>query len=156
MLSLSLSHRERVQSRFVKQFLTIGSLEEYVAASGDQEMGMGLKLVKKYGAELFGFIEGLKGCQALDKGSADLIFATLHKSKGSEYDEVVLIGGGFVSETGVLDFLSRARKRGVPPNIQPMVEEINALYVAITRAKFSLSHDFRIGKVPPSGTHREG
>lgn len=156
LLSLSMSQRSKIRSRFVRQFLSLESLEEYVAASGDQEMGLGLKMVKKYGNELFRLIEGLKGRQAPGKVSADLIFATLHKSKGAEYSKVYLTGGTFVSESSIVDSLSKARKRGRTMNVQPMLEEINALYVAVTRTKCCLNHDFWIGEVPPTSWKKEG
>lgn len=153
LLALSLYRRSSIRSHFVKQFLTIDALQEYVEASGDQEVGLGLKLIEKYGSDLFGLMDQLKDRQ-VDRSSADCIFSTVHKSKGFEYDEVFLSKGDFISDSVIMNNLSRARRSGDRLDPLPMIEEINALYVAATRAKNSLHFNFRIGAISPPGSGR--
>jgi len=147
-LSLSMSKHDNVRSGFLRQFSSLGAFEEYIAASGDQELGIGLRLVKKYGSDLADFLASLQR-MSRERDVADLVFATLHKAKGAEYDIVSLVGDGFISEARLLNQIRRCRLQGKTLDKSSTTEEINALYVAITRARLKLNHGFSIGSLPP-------
>lgn len=62
---------------------------------------------------------------------AEMIFSTVHRAKGMEYDVVYLVDD-FITE----DKLEKQTTgNGEPPNVVKLNEEINLLYVAVTRAK---------------------
>jgi len=68
-----------------------------------------------------------------DKETADLLFSTVHRSKGLEYDEVYLVED-FITE----DEVKRLSKTADSLQNLKIIEEINLLYVAITRAKHTI------------------
>jgi len=68
------------------------------------------------------------------KDQAEVIFTTTHKSKGLEYDRVIVIDD-FYKE----DELSELVVSGNEDNVN-MNEEVNLLYVAITRGLKGVSY----------------
>lgn len=98
-------------------------------------MGMLVDMVKKYGTKIPGYIKKLKDCHLEhdDKEQADMIFSTVHRCKGMEYDEVTLTND-FITHDKVVKQAENIDK----VNMSKLSEEINLLYVAITRAKSHL------------------
>ncbi len=96
-----------------------------------------IQVVKKYGYQVPYLINQLKMNHVSDddKHKADMIFSTVHKSKGMEYDEVYL-QNDFMSEEK-LDEMIHDPKTKFDSNA--MSEEINMLYVAVTRTKNKLT-----------------
>jgi ATP-dependent exoDNAse (exonuclease V) beta subunit len=94
---------------------------------------MMLEIVKKYRNQIYDIIRNLKDIHVEndEKDTAEIIFSTVHKSKGMEYDSVQLVDD-YISEDTLrnsnLDDSSEF-------NADKLNEEINLLYVAITRAK---------------------
>lgn len=113
---------DRIKNSFIKSFATMNGLEEYIAKSGDREIGIMVKLVRAYGSSLKRFLEKLRDRCVLDKDDAMITFCTAHKSKGLEWDKVTL-----TDDFDPFDEDDRA-----------VHEEINILYVAVTRAKKSI------------------
>lgn len=109
----------RIKNKFIKSFGTMNGLEGYVNKSGDREIGIMVKLVKAYGSSLKGFLERVRDQCVIDRDDALITFCTAHKSKGLEWDKVTLTG----------DFQPFDEDDNVN------YEEINILYVAVTRAK---------------------
>jgi F-box protein 18 (helicase) len=94
-----------------------------------------VEVVKEYGKKIPGYIKKLKECH-LDhdqKDKADMIFSTVHRCKGMEYDEVTL-ANDFITEEKIRDLIEG--EEGA--NREKLTEEINLLYVAATRTKSSL------------------
>jgi len=86
-----------------------------------QELSLNVRLVETFGVQ--GIIEALESLA--DEMDADLIVSTAHKSKGREWDKVLLAG----------DFVRRDRAGEI---ITPDPEETRLLYVSVTRAKLCL------------------
>jgi len=131
-LNLYNGEKERVRDKMIATMNDMGELEEYIENTGDAQLRMLVEVVKEYGKKIPGYIRKLKECH-LDhdqKDKADMIFSTVHRCKGMEYDEVTL-AGDFITEEKVEDASTAEEDAGT----SRLYEEINLLYVAITRAK---------------------
>ncbi|WP_338770182.1 UvrD-helicase domain-containing protein [Bernardetia sp. ABR2-2B] len=109
-------------------------IEETAAASQDRSLKRLVELVKKYGNELPDLLERLQN-RITEPHKADITFTTAHKGKGLEWDKVYLLND-FVSEKQILKGIQT--KTGKPiseARKQAINEEINILYVALTRAR---------------------
>lgn len=92
-----------------------------------------MRVVAEYGQQIPGLIDEIKA-RHVDVPKADwdrfggIFFATAHKSKGLEFDQVWLTD----------DFVRffKDGKEIEPDDVEP--EEINILYVALTRAKAAI------------------
>ncbi|MDO6435142.1 3'-5' exonuclease [Flavitalea sp. BT771] len=131
-LNLYNGEKERVRDKMIASMKDMDELEEYIEHTGDAQLRMLVEVVKEYGKKIPGYIKKLKECH-LDhdqKDKADMIFSTVHRCKGMEYDEVTL-ADDFITEAKVQDASSADEGDGT----SRLYEEINLLYVAITRAK---------------------
>ncbi|WP_210498954.1 UvrD-helicase domain-containing protein [Vibrio crassostreae] len=93
---------------------------EFSETSTGQNLKTLVKLSKSH--NLRDAVKRLDGVNMVEKSDeADIVFTTAHRSKGKEFDSVVL-----ADDFTLLD------------GDEPKPEEINLLYVALTRAKYSL------------------
>lgn len=109
--------KSKIRNNFFKDFESIEELKEYAESANENEILSKIKVsmsIPKLSQEL----NSIKERTVKNKNEADLIVTTAHKSKGLEWDSVLILKG-FVDLT----------KDDV------VQEEINLLYVAITRAK---------------------
>lgn len=128
-VGLSLSNKQEARSRIRDDFLkTLESKEEfleYLKDGNDIELmsktNIFLKYIKKEDFNIFDFINKIK-----DYGrKAEVIVTTAHKSKGLEWDFVELYK----------DFPNIVEIAESKEQSTFAIEELNLLYVAITRAK---------------------
>jgi hypothetical protein len=133
-LNLSLGKRKLIRDPLIASLRDIGELEEYIRKTDDSQLGMMLEIVKEYGNEIPGLLKTIKARHVEDheKGKAEMIFSTVHRCKGMEYDEVELVND-FMSEE-MLKRLAEEMEVEDPARGR-LKEEINLLYVAVTRAK---------------------
>ena len=109
-------------------------IEETAATSQDRSLKRLVELVKKYGNDLPDLLDRLQN-RVTEPHKADITFTTAHKGKGLEWDNVYL-QNDFVSEKQILKAIQT--KTGKPiseAKRQNINEEINVLYVALTRAR---------------------
>lgn len=109
-------------------------IEETAAASHDRSLKRLVELVKKYGNQLPSLLERLQN-RITAPHKADITFTTAHKGKGLEWD-IVYLQNDFVKESQILKAIQT--KTGKPiseARKQAINEEINILYVALTRAR---------------------
>ncbi len=137
-LNLYNGKKERIRDPLIASMQTIDDLEEYIGKTEDVQLGMMLDIVKEYENEIPALIKSLKSKHVGDeeKATAEVIFSTVHRAKGMEYDSVQL-ADDFVSEAK----LERAKfdnAQKEPANLAKWMEEINLLYVAITRTRSQL------------------
>jgi superfamily I DNA/RNA helicase len=134
-LNLYSGEKEKIRDKMIASMKDMGELEEYIENTGDSQLRMLVEVVKKYGKKIPGYIKKLKECHLDhdDKDKADMIFSTVHRSKGLEYDEVTL-ADDFITEEKIID-LTEAQE---VTNTAKLSEEVNLLYVAITRTKSNL------------------
>ena len=119
-----------IKDKLIREMHNLEELEEYIEKTEDVQLGMMVEIVKQYGNEIPGIIKTIKEkhIDSDEKEKAEMIFSTVHRCKGMEYDEVQLVN----------DFISEEKLEKLKPgekalNRNKLTEEINLLYVAITR-----------------------
>jgi F-box protein 18 (helicase) len=135
-LNLYNGYYESIRDNLIKSMQSFEQLIEYANATEDAQMKMIIQVVEEYGNELPTLINQLKRKHVSDneKHTADMIFSTVHKSKGMEYD-VVHLQNDFMSEEKI-EKLIDDKEITIDPN--SLAEEVNMLYVAVTRTKNTL------------------
>ncbi|HEX2606514.1 MAG TPA: UvrD-helicase domain-containing protein, partial [Flavisolibacter sp.] len=136
-LNLSEGKSDLIRDPLIRSMNSLEELEDYIGKTEDVPLGLMLEIVREYGKEIPSLIRRLKTLQvpASEKDQAEMIFSTVHKSKGLEYDAVQLVPD-FITE-GKLERLTEDEKREALKNGK-FKEEINLLYVAITRTRWLL------------------
>lgn len=137
-LNLYNGKRHLIKDSLISSMKNIEELAEYIEKAEDVQLGMMVDIVKEYGNEIPDIIKSIKEKHVGndDKEKADIVFSTVHRCKGMEYDEVELVND-FTTE-GKVEKAVNDNKNEVQKNAK-VIEEINLLYVAITRTK-SLIH----------------
>jgi superfamily I DNA/RNA helicase len=138
-LDLYNSKHDRIRDKLIKSMKDIDELEEYIEKTEDMQLSMMAEIVKEYGNEIHGMIKSLKDLHTgdEDKAKAEMIFSTVHRAKGMEYDAVYLVDD-FITEEKLEKLKAGEKGKEEPLNTVKLNEEINLLYVAVTRAKYKL------------------
>lgn len=133
-LNLYNGNRNRIRDKLIQSMKSMYELEEYITKTEDVQLGMMVEIVKEYGNEIPGIIKSIKDrhIDNDDKEKADMIFSTVHRCKGMEYDSVQLVND-FITEEKIKKLLEQAKEKDL--SVAKLNEEINLLYVAITRTK---------------------
>uniref|UniRef100_A0A8C7CVA9 F-box DNA helicase 1 n=1 Tax=Oncorhynchus kisutch TaxID=8019 RepID=A0A8C7CVA9_ONCKI len=127
----SLGIKDSFIRRFTQQSLGgYFGLKSYAKKTEDRELEGKLSMVEKYNSRIPELVERIYGCTERQAQNADFILGTVHKSKGLEFDTVV-ITDDFAKVPCAAHNLPRLSS-DVPD------DEWNLLYVAVTRAKSSL------------------
>jgi superfamily I DNA/RNA helicase len=129
--SLKQNQRSSISDPFIRHFDSFAKFKEFVQTSQDAEYSTVVKLVERYDAQCPQLVAQLRDRLAPSKEGHCVILTTAHKSKGLEFDHVKL-GDDFVDLNENLAALSE------PALDDSLVEELNILYVAISRARRSL------------------
>lgn len=130
-LNLYNHNYEMIKDALIKSFKTFSELEEYVMKTEDNQLSVLVEIVKKYGNELPKLIRLIRDSHVEDKRQAKMIFSTVHRSKGMEYDTVFL-HNDFITYKKLKRLVDK--KEETPIDISKLAEEVNVLYVAVTRA----------------------
>ena len=98
-LNLSNGKKHLIRDSIIKQMKDIKELEEYIDKTEEVQLGMMLEIVKKYGDDIPSIIKKIKDkhIDNDDKEKAEVIFSTVHRCKGMEYDVVTLVND-FISQ----------------------------------------------------------
>ncbi len=124
---------QKIKDELIKHMRDLRELEGYVEKTGDLQLGMMVEVVKKYGNELPALIREIRRRHLGEdeREKAGMIFSTVHRCKGMEYD-VVQLAEDFITE----EKLARLEKEQLSPEEKTRIhEEINLLYVAVTRTR---------------------
>jgi F-box protein 18 (helicase) len=123
-----------IRDKLIRSMKNIRELEAYVEKTEDPQLGMMIEIVKEYGNEIPKIIRQIKEKHVADdeKDKAEMIFSTVHRSKGMEYDSIQLVND-FITEEKILKQVKDKKNKEL--NFSKLNEEINLLYVAITRTK---------------------
>jgi superfamily I DNA/RNA helicase len=154
-LNLHNNKHDRIRDKLIASMKDIDDLEEYIEKTEDVQLSMMAEVVREYGDEIYGLIKSLKDLHIGDdeKHTAEMIFSTVHRAKGMEYDIVYLVDD-FITEERLEKLKTGQKDSGEPLNIVKLNEEINLLYVAVTRAKYKLYiPDTLLPKGFPQGSH---
>jgi F-box protein 18 (helicase) len=134
-LNLFNHNHAMIKDKLIKSMNDIDELEEYIEKTEDKELGMMMELVKEYRNEIFDIIKRLKELHVKDeeRSKAQMIFSTVHKAKGIEYD-IVHLANDFITEGTIIHLTEDiSSTEPQPVNYSGLNEEINLLYVAVTR-----------------------
>lgn len=149
-LALFLGRKRDIRDPLIRSMQHIEALKQFVNDTGDRELGLMLDIVKKYGRELPAILREIrrKHLPETERHQADMIFSTVHRSKGLEYDQVTLCDDFIREETVVRH--QQANENEL--DAEALMEEINLLYVALSRSRNRLTLPDELGiesEVPP-------
>ncbi|KAL1920165.1 uncharacterized protein VTP21DRAFT_1311 [Calcarisporiella thermophila] len=126
-------HRRDVKrTSALRPFADWRALVKFVEATEDARLQTLVDVVEKFASRsLDQLVENVRSKLVKDMGGADYILTTVHKAKGLEFDEVVLVD----------DFIKVYSVRDETEKLDSVwfTESINCLYVAMTRAKKKLT-----------------
>lgn len=128
-----LSRREHANIRdpYLRSFSSIAELDLLAEALDDPELKRLVKVTEEYGNAIPGLVAKIQS-KAVEVGKEEwatfkgTVFTTAHKSKGLEWDQVMMT-------SDYVDFFDRDGKVLGAAAIDE--EEVNIVYVALTRAK---------------------
>ncbi|MBW6537391.1 MAG: AAA family ATPase [Mariniphaga sp.] len=135
-LNLYNGNNRLIKDKLVQKMKDMEELEDYIKKTEDVQLGMMVEIVREYGNEIPGIIKEIKQKHVENdaREKAEMIFSTVHRSKGMEYDTIQLVND-FITEEAIEKTLTDFQEKA---NILKLNEEINLLYVAITRTKNSI------------------
>jgi F-box protein, helicase, 18 len=133
-LSLYNNKRHLIKDNLIKSMANLEELEDYIDKTEDVQLSMMLEIIKEYGNEIPQIIKAIKDKHVPNdqKEKAEMVFSTIHRCKGMEYDAVELVND-FMTEDKLIKLLKD--KNGEEINYTKLNEEINLFYVAVTRSK---------------------
>ncbi|MBS2101053.1 UvrD-helicase domain-containing protein [Carboxylicivirga linearis] len=151
-LNLYRGERHMIKDAQMAAMPGFDELKNYVSETGNNNLKPLIDLVEKYHKDLPFYMKRIKDSVVdnSQKHEAEMIFSTVHKSKGMEYDEVFL-QDDFINEQSLIDAKAGIKAGEIKPSM--LEEEINLLYVATTRTKSKLHIPI---KLLPTGFYVEG
>jgi len=134
-LNLYNGKRHMIRDSLIRSMKDLTELEIYIDKTEDVQLGMMLDIVNEYGNNIPAILKKIKEKHVTDddKSKAEMIFSTVHRCKGMEYDSIQLTSD-FVTEKK-LEKLNAGDKNQY---LDKYNEEINLLYVAVTRTRNSI------------------
>jgi len=137
-LNLYNGKADKIKDKLIGSMKTMKELEDYIQKTEDNSLGMIVEVVKEFGNRLPSLIAELKNNHTKQKEDAEMIFSTVHRCKGMEYDEVTLLND-FINEAKLQKQIEQyGGEKMNDSGRNRLAEEINVLYVAATRAKAKL------------------
>lgn len=130
------SQKNLIKDFSIKKYKNFNELEKNAKLEDNNELIFLCNVVKKYSDKLRVSINKVNSLIVNDKNKADIILTTSHKSKGLEFEQVIL-------SNDFNKFFDKNDK--IKQNIKN--EEINILYVALTRAIYSLILNKELDKI---------
>src|SRR3546814_752242 len=125
--------RQQIPDPIVSRFRTWDDCVEASEHEDEPDLVRLVRIIEQYTDEIPEILQGMKKRHCPDVNRAKIIVGTAHKSKGLEYDHVIILDD-FLTPSQLRGMLSR--KKITPREYN---QEINLLYVANTRAKITLS-----------------
>jgi superfamily I DNA/RNA helicase len=126
-----------IKDKLIKAMKDLDELEDYIEKTEDVQLAMMVEIVREYGNKIPDIIKAIKEKHVNndDKEKAEMIFSTVHRCKGMEYDAIQLVND-FITEEKLEKL--KVDKKAEEINTTKLNEEINLLYVAVTRTKNSI------------------
>ena len=134
---------QNIYNNFLNKFNNINELLEYSKEANEPDLKTKLSIVFKYiNKDILSLIKKIKAMSLANPKNADYVLCTAHKSKGLEWENVVLLDD-FINLSKIIP---SAKEKNSLFEIQK--EELNLLYVAITRSKkrIELPNDYILSK----------
>ena len=131
---------------YFKNFDNINDLQMYIEESNDRELATAFRMQQIYGKRLYPLMIGAKK-KFNSKEECDIFLTSAHISKGLEWGSVTI-----KNDFPNIDNLLERNKISSPEELQKLerensifahevIQEINLLYVAITRAKHTVEFE---------------
>lgn len=142
-LNLYIDKKEAIKNGFVKAFDDFQEFEDYAKDMDERNILDFIKIVKRYKKSLFYLSADIQPKLVEKASEADAVFSTIHKAKGLEYDHVEILSD---YEEFPPPLLYRAKDgrpytpKEMEAQIKQIIEEINIMYVGVTRAKKTVYH----------------
>jgi superfamily I DNA/RNA helicase len=133
-LHLHNGKNEYIRDALIRGMGSMSELEDYVEKTEDAQLAMMVEIVQQYENDIPGLLQTIRSKHVgdADRNQADLIFSTVHRCKGMEYD-VVELAPDFITEKKLQQLVEESGEAAL--DRARLNEEINLLYVAITRAR---------------------
>lgn len=128
---------DQVRDAYVRSFGTFSDMEEFAEEADDKETKMLCRVVRKYGDRIPNLLRRIRSEAVDDMSQANIVLTTAHKSKGLEFDQVIL------NE----DFMETVENGEILPQDKINPEEVNLVYVAATRAMKTLQPYSQLGEL---------
>lgn len=125
--------RPQIPDPTVSRFKTWDDCVEASEHEDEPDLVRLVRIIEQYTDAIPEILEGMKARHCPDASRAKIIVGTAHKTKGLEYDHVIILDD-FLTPSQLRGMLSR--KKLTPREYN---QEIHLLYVANTRAKITLS-----------------
>lgn len=136
--NLAKGRKEEVKDQFISRFNSYAEAVDYAETCNDVPLKALIKAVDKYKDSIPGLCAKIKEKAIPDtveaRERAHILFSSAHRSKGLEFDQVRM-GNDFVP---LVESDDEDNVRPVEVNDRKTQEEMNLLYVAMTRAKHSI------------------
>ncbi|ULQ55991.1 UvrD-helicase domain-containing protein [Flavihumibacter rivuli] len=134
-LNLHNDNHDRIRDKLIRSMTNLEELDDYIEKTDDVQLGMMVEIVREFGDSIPSLLQSLKNAHVSDeeKEKSEMIFSTVHRAKGMEYDDVEL-AEDFISEAK-LERLMEGVEEDALLDMAKLNEEINLLYVAVTRTK---------------------
>jgi F-box protein, helicase, 18 len=123
-----------IKDKLIKAMHGMDELEDFIEKTEDGQLEMMVEIVRKYGNKIPEIIKTIKEKHVENdqKEKAEMIFSTVHRCKGMEYDTIHL-ANDFITEEKLKKIMADPKKEQF--SMSKLNEEINLLYVAVTRTK---------------------
>ena len=131
---LKSKNRNAIMNPVLRQYASWGQFEDEAEATQDPESRLLCSFINQYNRQTPDLVRSFKSHALGSEQGAKLVLATAHKSKGLDFDHVS-IGDDF--ECLIKAHQSMLESSGSLQEVHR--QEINLLYVAVTRAKHRLS-----------------
>lgn len=124
------------KNKIFSKFKDYYSMMEYAEDTEDIELLSLIRMVEKYGSRTVDIVDGIKNHTVTKKEKADIIFTTCHRAKGMTYPMPVYISNDHLDLE--IEYKNKYIKKDDEDTKikkkKDITEEINIIYVAITRA----------------------
>jgi len=121
-----------IKNGFIKKFYDMDELVDYADEANEVDLKVKITTVRKYMKHnIRDLVKELKENSVKNQNEAELVLTTGHKSKGLEWDQVEILD----------DFINLREEIEAEGECIVNKEELNLLYVAITRSKQELLLD---------------
>lgn len=126
-----------IRDKLIKEMKDLNELEDYIEKTEDVQLGLMIEIVREYGNKIPSIIKKIKSkhVENNEKEKAEMIFSTVHRCKGMEYDAIQIVND-FITEEKLEKLKADVKVEDI--SISKINEEINLLYVAVTRTKNSI------------------
>jgi superfamily I DNA/RNA helicase len=122
------SNVNRVEHVKLKHFKSWSAMLQFNHKYQDPDITFLAKLIKEHGSSFKNIIKQLEDACYVEESMAEVTLSTIHKSKGREWDNVVLED----------DFIIFTNEVPLEEILVYDVEELNLIYVGVTRTKVNL------------------